>query len=216
VGPPCLPTTHITPHESHHSSSPLLLRQQPHSYRSSSAVFCRDSTWPHFRACHWNFQHTHEDKRLISHLEWQITDLQGRKTSPSVPLRDSTWPHFRACHWSFQHTYEDKRLIPHHEWRITDLQGREIIPLSSPSGFHMATLSCMPLELSTHLRGLKGSSPTLSGGSPTSRVERSSPSVTLRDSTWPHFSCIPLEFSTHLRGHEAYPHHEWRITELHR
>jgi len=128
VGPPCLPTTHITPHESHHSSSPLLLRQQPHSYRSSSAVFCRDSTWPHFRACHWNFQHTHEDKRLISHLEWQITDLQGRKTSPSVPLRDSTWPHFRACHWSFQHTYEDKRLIPDLEWRITDLQGRKIIP----------------------------------------------------------------------------------------
>jgi hypothetical protein len=129
--------------------------------------FSQDSTWPHLCSCLPVALSTHLRETRAYH---PISEAEGQypssnqNSSPSFFFfrRDSTWPHFRACHWSFQHTYEDKRLISHLEWQITDLQGRKIIPLSSSSGFHMATLSCTPLEISTHLRGQKGSSPTLS------------------------------------------------------
>jgi hypothetical protein len=51
----------------------------------------------------------------------------------------------------------------------------------------------------------KGSSPTLSGRSPTSRVERSSPSVPLRDSTWPHFRARHWRFQHTYEGKKAHP-----------
>jgi len=66
VGPPCLPTTHITPHESHCSSSlPLqatasLVQEQ----------FCSFLEIPHghtsVRACQWCFQHSYEKPRHIT------------------------------------------------------------------------------------------------------------------------------------------------------
>jgi len=121
----------------------------------------RDSTWPRF-VHDWNFQHTYV--RGPPTMSGGSPASEVESLYPLVPLRDSTWPRFRACHGSFQYAYV--RGPPHHEWRITSLRGRKSISPRSPSGFHMATLTCMPPELSTHLRGI---SPTMRWGSPTSR-----------------------------------------------
>jgi len=123
--------------------------------------------------------------------------------------QDSTWPHLCSCLpvALSTHLRETRAYHP-----ISEVEGQypSSNQNSSPSFFysvgipHGHTFVHATGAFNTPTR-TKGSSPTLSGRSPTSRVERSSPSVPLRDSTWPHFRARHWRFQHTYEGKKAHP-----------
>ena len=149
MGPPCLPTTHITPHESHRSSSlPLqatasLVQEQ----------FCSFLGIPHghtlFVPAIGAFNTpSYEDPRQSPTMSGGSPASEGERQYPSSNQNSSSFyfvgiPHghtFVQATGAFNTpTHEDPRQSPTTSGDHRPPRRKSISP-RSPSGFHVATL----------------------------------------------------------------------------